>query len=594
MYSDYLITRLVLPSFFTVDEGMESKPIKCNLMMQAGNNVDIYLDYKKSENGFLYVCKHSDAHYEKAEASAADDGMYKEDKVNVTVEKMLDNANKKVSTKKNKRSQLPASGKENLKKTSKNNKIVQPKATRRSNRVSAANLNKLYKQTDEVKNYTKLELYKVDAGKYLKKAILSPFSHTRVNNTNNIFETNIPRYGVAKQQGLNQLGFDNIRSTLQYSDYSNLRCPTNQQVVATNSNPWLMASKSDQNFALNNIANTQHEMKQSDFIDDKYPAYVAAATDKYPAHVAAAIDKYPVYVAAATDYNRKQNENSYSNFHTQMSSIDPYKLFSSGNDLCNHLHYNIPGTNCTWNNVYTGVNGLPAMDATFQQATNNITSNYMTSAVPNNLLNVMAEPFNNPIHYYQPLQADRNLKKFYYSRLDTLNYANSSGCEVIVKENVTSPFNNWQYTSSLTTPSNNNLNIQDNVTVTSLSDTSPSYPLYTDSTDEHFNNYYNKDAIKSMNDTSKNQYGERDNLNPYMTSAVENILPIIGMHGSDSYKNDLMVTPNYQNSTAIKNNIMSDITDINVSSETSSVDTKEKHSEEFISYIHDKITNISD
>lgn len=523
----YSITRHVSFPEFAMDENrIESNTNNCNLTVEDNikSDVDIYLNVKKPEDAFIYIYKNEPCPTE-ADASTVNNEVNQEAKVWVIVEKTASNTKKKASKKKATNSQLltgTCNQNKNLKKTSKPNKVVKQKPTRKSSRIAAINLSKIANQKEnELINYTKMELYKLNSERYLKQAFLSQLAYA-LNDPNSTSTMNIPHYAATKQQELNQLCLDNSRNMLQYSDYNNLR-HLNQQATMTNSN-FLQAPRNDQNLTLNNVTNIQYETKSSNFSDNKY-CYT--------------------YGTAATDYNQKQNENpnfpvGSINYYTMKNNMynNPYPL---ENNMYNNRYYpyNFPGASNTWNNVYSS--DFPRMNATSQEVANNValkysTSEQMTNNVVNyatstatansaNFANVTTELYNNPASYYQSIQAGYNSEKLNYTKLDTINYDTSSEYKrrLMMNENLMCPCDDCHCPCSLTMLSSNSTSNPQNITTTSWSD-SFSYPV---------------------------------------VPALENIT--VGAHKSNSSTVKRIETQHYPNSS---NSIMSDIT--NVYSETNS------------------------
>ncbi|XP_070153599.1 uncharacterized protein [Polyergus mexicanus] len=470
----------------------ELETIKYVSIMQAdnANGDNVYLQNTSNStnpgNEAIQNWEDKRVHYE--ERCPIGNEAYKQDEV--TANKIvIDKINTEVINKRIRRSNrlLVNDKKENLKTTICGKVLKQKRTTRKSsktaqNTISNEMLTMLYK--------------KLESEKY-EKSMLPSFGSIRPNNINNTLH--IP-YGIAKQEELHYNYSSNNRNMLQYLDYNNLRHENLKQPILINSNPWSVVPKNEQNFILNNITNTQNQVGQTGFIND---------------------NQYQnTYIAA--DYNSKQNENPY--FHSSIKSTDSRQLFGTENKVfrcsCNVCTSNM------WNNMQTGVEVFPKKEnATVQQiANNNILSYIPTTVTANDTWNTAVGSFNY-LPNYQPLQADYNFKRLFYSGFNTMNNVNNSGYNVMARRNIMSPLNNWNpQINHLTFPYNSNTNVILDASVSS--EPLPSSSLYTGNSSTQFSNYYNKDLVKA----DMSQYKEKDNFNPSTISSFENSLPTTNTH----------------------------------------------------------------
>lgn len=416
---------------------------------------------------------------------------YKQDEV--TADKIvIDKMNTEVINKRTRRSNrlLVNDKKENLKTTICGKVLKQKRTTKKSNKtiqntISNEMLTMLYK--------------KLESEKY-EKSMLPSFGSIRPNNPNNTLHIS---YGIGKQEESHyNYSTNNNRNMLQYLDYNNLRHENLKQPTLVNSNPWSIVSKNGQNFILNNIANTQNQVGQTGFINDKqyHNAYTA-------------------------DYNSKQNENPH---YSSIKSTDSRQLFDIENKVfcCSS---NVCTSNMS-NNMHTGVEVFPKKEnATVQQiANNNILSYIPPTVIANDTWNTAVGSFNYSPNY-QSLQADYNFKRLFYSGFNTLNNVNNNGYNVMAKRNIMSPLNNWNpHINHLTIPYNSNTNVTLDASIPS--EPLPSTSFYTGNNCTQFSNYYNKDLVKM----DMSQYKERDNFNPSTMPSFENSLPTTNMHRLDS------------------------------------------------------------
>lgn len=534
--------------------------IACNSTTQTnGNNVDINLDCKELKNEPFYIYEDKIIKYEEISTSVKNDIMH--GKPDITAEKVTNKVNRRVSSRKGKKTnQVADDKKENLKKVNAG-KVVRQKAPTKKSCKSSSKLgaNQILKQEhkESLENYTKVDLYKINTEGCLK-CNLSPFTH--VKSQAKMYDTKFSCPNVTRQQDLNQYNLENT-NVLQHLDYNSLKCTNQQAMSATNS--WMTVPKPNENFALNNpINNTQTETGQSSCINDKHHAYTLA-----------------------TDYSWRQNENPY--FNSIINSMDSYKLLAENKT---YYPYNIYNPNCIWNNLY--MQNFSRNNSTFQQTTSNVSPNYAVLPInaSNNFLNPTATPFN-PFYYYPPLLTDDNLKKLYYTSLS------NNGCDLTVKkENVMPLLDNWHHSNSSMIPSNSSLNIPPttstwyNAPSSSFLDASTS--TTSDADKEQFKceqnayltNHYNADMTKAS--VYKNQWREKDQFVSYVKPAVQNTLPAIttiltptpiGTYTLEPYKTDNGLTSNlthHSDTVTSTNSMMSNIADF--PSETTAVNVPEE------------------
>lgn len=474
----------------------ELETIKYVSVMQPdnANGDNMYLQDTSNStnpgNEAIQNCEDKEVHYEEKYVPVGNEA-YKQDEV-TTDKIVIDKMNTEVINKRTRRSNrlLVNDKKENLKTTICGKVLKQKRTTKKSNKtvqntISNEMLTMLYK--------------KLESEKY-EKSMLPSFESIRPNNPNNTLH--IP-YGIAKQEESHyNYSTNNNRNMLQYLDYNNLRHENLKQPALINSNPWSIVSKNGQNFILNNIANTQNQVGQTGFINDKqyHNAYTA-------------------------DYNSKQNENPY---YSSIKSTDSRQLFDIENKVfrcsCNVCTSNM------WNNMHTGVEVFPKKEnATVQQiANNNILSYIPPTVIANDTWNTAVGSFNYSPNY-QSLQADYNFKRLFYSGFNTMNNVNNNGYNVMAKRNIMSPLNNWNpHINHLTIPYNSNTNVTLDASIPS--EPLPSSSFYTSNNSTQFSNYYNKDLVKM----DMSQYKERDNFNPSTIPSFENSLPTTNTHGLDS------------------------------------------------------------
>lgn len=450
----------------------ESEAVAYNSVTRDNTNDRIYLvkmkkNSQKSDDKILQVRENNNIHHEEIQADSVST-----QSENIEIKMAIDETKKKNNKKSNRGRQLSTHNKkENLKKgQTYYGKVTKPRATRKSNKIaeSAISSNVICKETGDKE--------------YFKESSLSTSacSTNDNNNTLTMFNNNIPHY-IAMPEESRPYNLDSMNG-LQYMEDNNLR-HANQQMIFMNSN-WLIVPENNQNFALNTITNMQNKVEQSSFMNDRQYTYTTG------------------------DYNWKQNENPYS--YSSINSIDPYKMFSGENKsycFCNACVHSKP------NNTYVGIQNFPKVTATFQQVTNNSTTSYIppAAATSNYLSNPTIRPYNN---IYQTPQTEYNLKTLFYRNANVMNYVYSNGCDAIsvAKEQAVSPLNNW-YINGLTTPYNNNLNIPYSPPI--ASDILATSSLYVGAANAHLNNKEIEGNI------SMNQYGGRDNLNPYAMSSLE-------------------------------------------------------------------------
>lgn len=472
-------------------------------------------------NEAIQNCEGKKVHYEEKYISVGNEA-YEHDKV--MADKMIGKINTDVNSKRTRRSNRLSVNdkKENLKTTISGKILKQKKTMRKSNKIA---------QTT-IPNEILTMLYKKFESQKYENSMLPPFRYIVPNNTNNALQY-IP-YGIVKQEG-SHYNLNNNRNMLQYLDYNNMRSENLKQPILMNSNPWSNVSKSGYNF-INNI-NTQNQVEQSGFINDKqyHNSYTTA------------------------DYNLKQSENPY--FQSSIKSTDPHKLLSMENKVF-HCSCNACTSNM-WNNMHTCGEVFPKVNSAFQQIVNNNALSYTPLAATSDTWNTTVGSFNY-FPNYQPLQADYNFKRLFYSGFNTINNATNNGYNV-ARRNIMSPLNNWNtHINHLTIPCNNNTNIALDASV-------PSDPLsssfYTGNTNTQFSNYYNIDLAKA--NMSVDQYKEKDNLNPSTMSTFENSVSATNMHRLDSESTNTL-----SQNTSNENDIIYDIT--NFVSETDTTNTSEE------------------
>ncbi|XP_014467661.1 PREDICTED: uncharacterized protein LOC106740793 [Dinoponera quadriceps] len=528
---------------------VKSEISACNSTIESiANNIDRYLDHKELKNEPSQICEDKIIRHEGPNVSAKDN---EEKPIPYIVEKAT-KVNRRVSTRKTKKdNQLAEDKKESLKKANPA-KVVKRRATsRRTTKASSKLLDvtKLLKQGDKelVGNCSKVGLYKVNSAGCFK-CTLPPF----VRPETKVCDVKFSNPDVARQQESSQYDPENNADVLQHLNYNNLKYRNHQQVIPV-VNSWMTALKGDENFVLNNsINNAQTEAGQC--------GYRATTNDK----------QHHAYTTVA-DYSWKQNENPH--YNSFVNSTDhSYKLLAE-----NKVHYpcgTVYRPSCLWNNMY--MENFPWTNAAFQQAAGNVAPGYVLPVNSSgNFLNPAAMPFNH-FHCYQPLLMDENLKKLYYSSLNSNEFP-------VRKENTTTPlFDNWHQPSVSMIPSNSSSSIP---TAAWYNAASPSVSLDASTSaisnagkaelkqqSAYFGiNHYNADTTKAS--------VYKDHFSPYARPALENALPAIDTHGLDLYKTDDGLTTGtfvQQNSTAINtdNGIMSDMA--NPTSETNSVNPPEE------------------
>lgn len=481
---------------------LETSPYSQVIQTNA-NNAGIYLDRRELKDELSRIHEDKIIKHDETNSLVQNDITYKEKEPTVTAENVIAKTKRVRKSKRN--NQLVDDKKENLKKVNSVKTVKQKASIKKSDKTSSKllDMNKFLKQ--KAKELAEnVELYKINSEECLKCSLL-PFTALKPE-TKHDAKFLYPH--VMRQQELNQYGSENNTNVLQHLDYNNLKYMNQQAVPVTNS--WVTAPKSNENFVLNN--NTSSEAGQNSYINDKHHAY-----------------------SAAIDYSWKQNENPYFNSFT--NSADPYKLLSENKAYCRCSIY---GPNYIWNNMC--MENFPRTNATFQQAVNNVASNYVPPANSStNFLNPPTTPFN-PFYYRQPLLTDDNFRKLYYMN------QNSSRCELpMKKENVAPLLDNWHHASSLLIPSNSNLNVPPTIptwyntpplssldaSTSAISNTSK-VPLKCEQS-TYFGNY-NADMTKVS--VHKDQWREKDYFVPYVKPALENTLPMTDTHGSDPYKAD--------------------------------------------------------
>ncbi|KAL6433050.1 hypothetical protein ACFW04_006383 [Cataglyphis niger] len=501
-----------------------------------GNNMYLQniLNSTNSENEAIQNWEDKEVHYEERYVPVRNE-TYKQDEV-IADKIVIDKINTKIINKRTRRSNrlLVNDKKENLKTTICGKVLKQKRMTKKSNKTVQ----------DTISNEMLTMVYKkIAAVESQKYSMLPSFGSIRPNNPNKTLH--IP-YGIAKQKESHyNYSRNNNRNMLQSLDYNNLRHENLKQPTLVNSNPWSIASKNGQNFILNNIANTQNQVGQTGFINDK--------------------QYHNPYTA---DYS-KQNENLYyssiksKNSH-QLSGIENKVFRCSCNDCTSNM----------WNNMHTGVEVFQKKEiATCQQiANNNILSYIPPTTVIADTYNTAVGSFNYS-HNYQSLHADYNFKRLFHSGFNTINKVNINGYNVMAKRNIMSPLNNWNPHINHSIPYNSNTNVTLDASIPS--EPLPSSSFYTGNNSIQFSNYYNKDLMKM----DMSQYKERDNFNPSTMTSFENSLPTINMHGLDSESTHT----SSQNSTSTnENGIIYDIT--NFISETNTPNG----SQESPSYVYAK------
>ncbi|XP_072758611.1 uncharacterized protein [Anoplolepis gracilipes] len=529
--------------------------IKHNSMTQPddGNGSDdVYLSNSTTlGNEAIQSCKDKEIYYEERYVPVENE-IYKQDEVTDKI--VIDKVSTEVTGKRTRRSNrlLVNEKKENLKTTICGKVLKQKKVTKKSSKMATNTI------SDEM-----LTLYKKFEAERYEKSMLPSFRYAQSNNANNMLQ-HIP-YGIAKpEESYYNYNSNNNRNMLQYLDYNNLRPENLKPPMLTSSNPWLFVPKSGQNFTLNNITNTQNQIGQTSFINDR---------------------QYNTY--AATDYNVKQEENPY--FHSSIKSADSHKLFNMENKV-----FRCSCNLCTSHNMHTNVEIFPKTNNAIQGMVNNSSLSYIPSAASNNVWNTALGSFNY-FPNYQPLQADYNFKRLFYSGFNTMNNTNN-GYNMMARKNPMSPLNNWNsHINHLTVPyNNNNTNVVPDVSVPS--EPLPSSSFYTGNTSTQFSNYYNKDLLAKAN-MSVDQYKERGSFNPSTIPTFENSSSASNTHGLDSESTNISLQNNITNQQYNKSNesnIMYDIT--NFASETNTAN----ESEESPSYIYVKemdknwSSNISD
>ncbi|XP_011253387.1 putative uncharacterized protein DDB_G0282133 [Camponotus floridanus] len=507
---------------------VEHKMDKCVSMIQPadadGNNVysPNMLNSTNPENEAVQSCDKK-VHYEERYVSVGNEAHECDE---VIADKMIEEhkkMNMEVNSKRIRRSNRLSVNdkKENLKTTISGKVLKQKKTTKKSNKMA---------QTT-IPNEVLAMLYKKFEPQRYENTMLPPFRYIMPNNANNALQY-IP-YRIAKQEE-SHYNLNNNRNMLQYPDYNNLR--SEKQPILMNPNSWPIVSKSGHNFINNN---TQNQVEQSGFINDKqyHNSYTA-------------------------DYNLKQSENPY--FQPSIKSTDSQKLLGMENKVF-HCSCNVCTSNM-WNNMHACGEVFPKMNNAFQQIVNNNTLSYIPlAATSNNAWNTTVGSFNYFPPNYQPLQADYNFKRLFYSGFNTINNATNNGYNVMARRNIMSPLNNWNtHINHLTIPCNNNTNIALNASVPSEPLSSSS--LYTGNTSTQFSNYYNKDLAKV--NMSVDQYKEKDHFNPSAISAFENSVPT-DMHGLDSESTNTL-----SHDTSNGNDIIYDIT--NFVPETNTANTSEE------------------
>lgn len=476
------------------------------------------------ENEAIQSCEDKEVHEEKYISV----GNETHEHAKVTMNKTMNKMNTDVSSKRTRRSNRLSVNdkKENLKTTINGKVLKQKKTTRKSNKIPQST----------VPNEILTMLYKNFEPQRYENSTLPPFRYIMPNNANNALQY-IP-YGIVKQEESHcKYNLNNNRNMLQYLDYNNLRSENLKQPMM-NSNPWPIVSKSGHNF-INNTTNMQNQVEQFGFVNDK---------------------QYHNSYATA-NYNLKQSENPY--FQSSIKSTDSHKLFNMENKVfrcsCNACTSNM------WNNTHSSGEVFPKMNNTFQQIANNNTLSYIPlAATSNNAWNTAVGSFNY-FSNYQPLQTDYNLKRLFYSGLNTMNDATNNGYNVMARRNIMSPLNSWNtHINHLTIPCNSNANIALDTSIPSEPLPSPS--LYTGITNTQFNNYYNKDLAKV--NIAVDQYKETD-FNLSGISTFENSVPATNMHGLDSESINTL-----SQNTSNENNIIYDIT--NFVSDTNTPNTSEE------------------
>jgi len=529
------------------------------------DDVSVILNIKQPENIVSQLYENKNIHHKKMHVFAEIDKISVQDKVQVTLEKRaITNNNKKAHKTSRRGNRLQVNGKkECLKKISNNsNKVIKQKIMKKPDKALSSMI------SDEM-SITLSKQFKAE--ETYEKSTLPGFSFAFSNNVK-LHENTSPRYGVIKQQEFQHYDLNNNSNPSHYPDY-NGRYTTNPE-ISLQSNSWLMTSRSVQNSTLNNVTveMKQNDIGQSSFINDRQP-----------------------HAYTVIDYNRKQYENSY--LQSSANPTYPYKIYPmrSGNyySYNNRYSYQDIYPSNTRSNIYTGVETFPKTNVIFPQMVNNhVPSHIPPVTIPNTFLNATMRP---PVssYNYQLLQPGHEFKRLFHRNLNVVNYANSSGCEMmsITKENVTSPFNNWHHINHLITPYNSNVNIPSTSITSDISSSCDDRRLYTNNANAHFNNH-NNDLVKINGYVDQHRQMNQCNEKRFLqtVSGFEDSIAAIDTHKLESNESTAL---SHENSIALNtdSNTMSDIT--NFLSETvaeheksSSTCTKK---EDWISYVFDSV-----